>query len=480
MTCAVSAAMREGARGDHLRLDRQHRRVGRRLRRAGRAALRGDRAGGQDRHRQARAGADARRAGDRAARQLRPSARARPRARRPPPDRARELGQRVPDRGPEDGGVRDRRGARRTSSTRSASRSATPATSPPTGAAFRSSAARPRMFGFQAAGAAPLVHGAPVEHPETVASAIRIGNPARWEEAMDAMTASGRRGRGRHRRADPRRLPAAGGARGDLLRAGVGGERRRAARARRRRRRTGSCACSPATASRTRRRRSSRPRGVVPCEPELAAIERAVLGVTLGRRRLVRVPASSANLGPGFDVLAAALALHLELEVVETGSFAVDTDLDVPRDRSNLVVRGFERLHPADELRVPDRAPRSRSSGGLGSSAAAIVAGLMAADHLFELDADVLALATELEGHPDNVARGARGRASSICARGRGSTGSSRRWGSRRCSSSRTSRCGPQQARAALPAQRPARRRGLQRRPGRDADPRAGRRPTGT
>jgi threonine synthase len=50
---------------------------------------------------------------------------------------------------------------------------------------------RPRMLGFQAAGAAPLVHGAPVEHPETVASAIRIGNPARWEDAMNAMTASG-------------------------------------------------------------------------------------------------------------------------------------------------------------------------------------------------------------------------------------------------------------------------------------------------
>jgi threonine synthase len=49
----------------------------------------------------------------------------------------------------------------------------------------------PRMCGFQAAGAAPLVHGAPVEHPETVASAIRIGNPARWEEAMNAMTSSG-------------------------------------------------------------------------------------------------------------------------------------------------------------------------------------------------------------------------------------------------------------------------------------------------
>ena len=49
----------------------------------------------------------------------------------------------------------------------------------------------PRMLGFQAAGAAPLVQGAPVAHPETVASAIRIGNPARWEDAMGAMTASG-------------------------------------------------------------------------------------------------------------------------------------------------------------------------------------------------------------------------------------------------------------------------------------------------
>ncbi len=115
------------------------------------------------------------------------------------------------------------------------------------------------------------------------------------------------------------------------------------------------------------------------------------------------MPASSANLGPGFDVLAAALALHLEVEVVETGSFAVDTDLDVGRDRSNLVVRAFERLHPADafEFRIASKIPLS---GGLGSSAAAILAGLMAADHIFELDADVLALATELEGHPDNVA----------------------------------------------------------------------------
>jgi homoserine kinase len=121
------------------------------------------------------------------------------------------------------------------------------------------------------------------------------------------------------------------------------------------------------------------------------------------RRRVVRVPASSANLGPGFDCMAAALALHLELEVRETGSFAVETELAVTRGRANLCVRAFERLHPPDSFtfKISSQIPLS---GGLGSSAAAIVAGLMAADHLFELDADLLALASEIEGHPDNVA----------------------------------------------------------------------------
>jgi threonine synthase len=55
---------------------------------------------------------------------------------------------------------------------------------------FGESDVAPVLYGFQAEGAAPLVHGKPVENPETVASAIRIGNPARWEEAMDAVTAS--------------------------------------------------------------------------------------------------------------------------------------------------------------------------------------------------------------------------------------------------------------------------------------------------
>src|ERR687889_2370307 len=56
---------------------------------------------------------------------------------------------------------------------------------------FQEVGERPMMLGFQAEGAAPLVHGAPVSNPETVASAIRIGNPARWEEATAAMTESG-------------------------------------------------------------------------------------------------------------------------------------------------------------------------------------------------------------------------------------------------------------------------------------------------
>src|SRR5258707_9670765 len=125
------------------------------------------------------------------------------------------------------------------------------------------------------------------------------------------------------------------------------------------------------------------------------------------RRRLVRVPASSANLGPGYDAMAAAVALHLELEVEETGEFGVDPGgLEVSTGRDNLVVRAFESLHPADgfSFTIRSEIPLAR---GLGSSAAAIVAGLAAADHLFELALSreqMLVTAAEIEGHPDNVA----------------------------------------------------------------------------
>jgi homoserine kinase len=122
------------------------------------------------------------------------------------------------------------------------------------------------------------------------------------------------------------------------------------------------------------------------------------------RHRVVSVPASSANLGPGYDVLAVALSLTLELEVEEAGEFFVHSEVPgVPADRTNLCVRAFERLHPADGLAFHVRS-QIPAAAGLGSSAAAIVAGLTAADHLYELDAPLFELAAELEGHPDNAA----------------------------------------------------------------------------
>jgi homoserine kinase len=122
------------------------------------------------------------------------------------------------------------------------------------------------------------------------------------------------------------------------------------------------------------------------------------------RHRIVRVPASTANLGPGYDALAAALSPNLELEVEETGEFFVHSDVaGVPADRSNLCVRAFEALHPADGITFHLRS-EIPVGAGLGSSAAAIVAGLSAADHMYELDAPLFELARELEGHPDNVA----------------------------------------------------------------------------
>ena len=136
------------------------------------------------------------------------------------------------------------------------------------------------------------------------------------------------------------------------------------------------------------------------------------------RRRRVRVPASTANLGPGYDAFGAALSIYMSLEVEESGGdLRVESDIPgVPDDRSNLVVQAFEALHPADGLtfRMVSDIP---VSAGLGSSAAAIVAGLMAADHMYELDAPIFELAAELEGHPDNVAAALYG-GFVICARG--------------------------------------------------------------
>jgi threonine synthase len=141
---------------------------------------------------------------------------------------------------------------------------------------FRETEARPRMYGFQAEGAAPLVRGEPVAEPETVASAIRIGNPARWEDAMAAMTDSG----GRVSAVSDEQIlaayrflaaeegtfcePASAASVAGLLVHGAGDAERVVCVL------TGHGLKDPDTAL-------DQAGGVVPCEPELAALEDAVL-----------------------------------------------------------------------------------------------------------------------------------------------------------------------------------------------------------
>jgi threonine synthase len=140
---------------------------------------------------------------------------------------------------------------------------------------FQEDGEAPRLHGYQAEGAAPLVHGAPVEHPETVASAIRIGNPARWEDAMNAFTAS----RGEVRAVSDAEIldayellgaregvfcePASAAAVAGLLRYGAEGRVVCVL--------TGHGLKDPQTAM-------NRAAGVVPSEPELESVERALFG----------------------------------------------------------------------------------------------------------------------------------------------------------------------------------------------------------
>ncbi|MBL3686393.1 homoserine kinase [Leucobacter zeae] len=137
----------------------------------------------------------------------------------------------------------------------------------------------------------------------------------------------------------------------------------------------------------------------------------------------VRVPATSANLGPGFDTLGIALAYGDELTVRTRDTPGATVDVtgvgagEVPTDETNLVVRAaahvFERLGrtmPGIDVAAHNRIPHGR---GMGSSGSAIVAGVMIAAGLLQSDPEspivlgddeLLAFATELEGHPDNVA----------------------------------------------------------------------------
>jgi threonine synthase len=140
---------------------------------------------------------------------------------------------------------------------------------------FREYQVAPRLHGYQAEGAAPLVHGAPVENPETVASAIRIGNPARWEDAMDAFTSS----RGEVRAVSDDEILAAYALLGEregvfcepASAASVAGLVKYGAEGRVVCVLTGHGLKDPTTAL-----ASAAP--VMPCEPRLEEVERAVLG----------------------------------------------------------------------------------------------------------------------------------------------------------------------------------------------------------
>lgn len=134
---------------------------------------------------------------------------------------------------------------------------------------------------------------------------------------------------------------------------------------------------------------------------------------------LVRVPATSANLGPGFDTLGLALSVYDELVVTALPAGRLEIAVagegaaDVPRDDSNLVVRSIAYAFEAMGARMPGLRLEARNviphGRGLGSSGAAVVSGLLAAKGLLAGEVEVgddtlLRLATELEGHPDNVA----------------------------------------------------------------------------
>ena len=141
----------------------------------------------------------------------------------------------------------------------------------------------------------------------------------------------------------------------------------------------------------------------------------------------VKVPATSANIGPGFDCLGMALPIYntitieetvlpgtgIEINMISEGEESIDEMIfdDIPKDKNNIVYRAVEMLYnsigqePSElKINIQSQIPITR---GLGSSAAVIVGGLMAANKLLGSPADetaLLSIATEVEGHPDNVA----------------------------------------------------------------------------
>ena len=141
--------------------------------------------------------------------------------------------------------------------------------------------------------------------------------------------------------------------------------------------------------------------------------------VPVGRTVHVKVPATSANLGPGFDTLGLALSSYDELDVTAVSATGARVTVhgvgegEVPTDETNLVVQAIAYTFKDQQQEMPGIDVTARNiiphGRGMGSSGAAIVSGIMAAkgllDGVVELDADdLLRIATEMEGHPDNVA----------------------------------------------------------------------------
>jgi homoserine kinase len=129
----------------------------------------------------------------------------------------------------------------------------------------------------------------------------------------------------------------------------------------------------------------------------------------------VRVPATVANLGPGFDAFGIAIRMYLEVEL-EPRRDTVDVSLDgegsgeLPADETNLVIRSMDAFFSHIARRPSGFAVTIRNpiplASGLGSSAAAVVGGLMAARALAGSkvpQTEMISLATEIEGHPDNI-----------------------------------------------------------------------------
>ena len=143
----------------------------------------------------------------------------------------------------------------------------------------------------------------------------------------------------------------------------------------------------------------------------------------------IKVPATSANLGPGFDCLGLAVSMYNTVEVEPSKTLKIEIfgegSDSIPKNGSNLIFKAYRRtmqhleepvanLHMVQHNKIP-------STRGLGSSSTAIVAGILIASEISGKAiprAEALRIATEIEGHPDNVAPALYGGVYSIHAKG--------------------------------------------------------------